>query len=76
MFVIKTVFISGKITEYRFGALTEISDKFSIKLNLFSYMILQCWLNILENFITILYGFQKDSGQVALHERAYFVLQK
>ena len=55
-----TVFISEKITEYRFEAMLEFSDKFSTKLNVFSF--LQCWLNILENFLTILYDFEKQSG--------------
>ena len=39
--VFKTVFISEKIAENRFGALLEISDKFITKFNVFSYMILQ-----------------------------------
>ena len=56
------LYISEQITMDRFEALLETSDKFSIKLNVFSYMILQCWLNILEKFITILYDFEKDSG--------------
>ena len=34
----------------------EIRDKFSSKLNVFSYMTLQCWLNILKSFINIRYG--------------------
>ena len=36
MFVIETVFISEQIKEYWFGALLEISNKYSIKLNTFS----------------------------------------
>ena len=40
-FVFETVFISEQIAENRFGALLEISDKFIIKFNVFSYMILQ-----------------------------------
>ena len=47
MFVIEAVFISE--VQYRFGALLEIGDKFSSKLNVFSFMILQCWVNILES---------------------------
>ena len=42
LLVIEAVFISEEITEYRFGALLEISDTFSSKLNAFSYMIWQC----------------------------------
>ena len=34
-FVFKTVFISEKIAENRFGALLEISDKFITKFNIF-----------------------------------------
>ena len=41
LFVTEAVFISEQITECRFGALLEISDTFSFKLNVFSYMILQ-----------------------------------
>ena len=40
MFVIEIVLISKQITEYRVGALLEISDKFIPKLNIFVYMIL------------------------------------
>ena len=40
-FVFETAFISEQIAENRFGALLEISDKFVIKFNVFSYMILQ-----------------------------------
>ena len=48
-------------TNYRkhVSRLLEISDRFSSKLNVFSYMIFQCWLNILESFITMLYDFEK-----------------
>ena len=53
MFVIETVFIPEQFSKYMFGALFEIGDRFTSKLNIFSYMILQCWLNILEQFITI-----------------------
>ena len=62
MFVIETVFISEQITRFRFEALSGISDKFSSKLNIFSYMILQGWLHILERFITMLYDLEKHSG--------------
>ena len=41
MLVFETVFISENIVEYRFEALFEISDKFTTKLNVFSYMILR-----------------------------------
>ena len=44
-FVGETVFISEQITECKRGALLEISDTFSSKLNDFSFMIWQCWLN-------------------------------
>ena len=40
-FAFKTAFISEQIAENRFGALSEISDKFITKFNVFSYMILQ-----------------------------------
>ena len=40
-FVFETAFISEQIAESRFRDLLEISDKFIIKLNVFSYMILQ-----------------------------------
>ena len=35
MFVTETVFILKQITEYRFGALSEISEKLSIKSKIF-----------------------------------------
>ena len=47
LFVIEAVFISEQIKECRFGALLEISDKSSFKLNTFSYMIWQCLVNSL-----------------------------
>ena len=62
MFVNELVLISEQITEYMFGALTENNDKFSSKLNIFRYLILQCWHKILENFITIMHDFEKHSG--------------
>ena len=68
MFVTETVFISEQITQCKFKGLVEISDKLSRKLNVFSDMILQCWLNNLENVITT-YGFEKKSGWVVLLER-------
>ena len=68
MFVIKAVFISEKITNDRFGALLETNKRFSTKLNVFSYRILQFSLNSLKNFITILYEFEKQSGKVVLLE--------
>ena len=40
-FVFEAVFISEHIAQNRFGALSEISDKFITKFNVFSYMILQ-----------------------------------
>ena len=40
-FVFETIFISEHIAQNRFGALTEISDKFITKFNVFSYMISQ-----------------------------------
>ena len=58
MFVIEAIFISEQITECRFGALLEITDTFSSKLNVFSYMVLQCWLNILRSFITMVYDIE------------------
>ena len=44
IFVNEAVFISEQIAEHMLGTLLEISDKFSAKLNVFSYMILW-WLN-------------------------------
>ena len=40
-FVFEKAFISEQIAENRFGALLEISDKFTTKFNVFGYMILQ-----------------------------------
>ena len=40
-FVFETAFILEQIAENRFAALSEISDKFITKFNVFSYMILQ-----------------------------------
>ena len=48
LFVIEPVFISEQIPEYRFKAVLEIIDKFKTKLNVFNYLILSCWFNILE----------------------------
>ena len=42
MFVIKVVLISEQMTEHKFRALLDISDKFRSKLNGFSYTTLQC----------------------------------
>ena len=39
-FVFETAFILEQIAENRFGFLLDISDKFTKKLNVFSYMIL------------------------------------
>ena len=44
------------------AGLLEISDKYSTKLNDFSYVILQFSHKSLENAITILYDFEKKSG--------------
>ena len=75
LFVTEALLISEQIIEWRFGALLEISNKFSSKLNAFSYMIFQCWFNILESFINILYDFEKHSGKVIFLERPQFVPQ-
>ena len=40
-FVFETTFMSEQIAENRFGDLSEISDKFITKFNVFSHMILQ-----------------------------------
>ena len=40
-FVFETIYISEQIAENRFGALLEISDSLTTKLNVFRYMILQ-----------------------------------
>ena len=47
------------IYKSKFEALLETSDKLNSKSNLFSCIIFQCWHNILESFITILYDFEK-----------------
>ena len=61
--------ISEQTAESRFGALLEITDKYSSKLNVFSYTVLQFQLNnILESFITIVYKIEKHSGLIALLE--------
>ena len=76
LFAIEAIFISEQIVECRFGALLEISEKFSSNLNVFCYMILKCWLHyILESFITILYDFDKHSGSVVLSEWPEFLPQ-
>ena len=67
------LFILEQTKEHRFGVLLEISDKVNTKLNVFSYVILQCWLNILEHFVTILNYFEKHSVRVVLLEMSYFV---
>ena len=76
MFVNEALFISEQITEYRLGTLLEISDKFNTKLNVFNYMILHCWYNVLESFITKLYDFEKHIDLLVLLERLQFVPQK
>ena len=49
MFVIETVFIFEETIEYRYGALLEISDKFSTKSNIFKndFAVLHCKFLIL-----------------------------
>ena len=49
VFVNETVFVLEQNIESWCGALFEISDKFSSKLSVFRYMILQCWFKTLEN---------------------------
>ena len=73
---IKFSFIPKQISERKFRVLLEISDKFSSKLNAFSHIILQCWLNIFENFVTILYDSQKRSGLVVLLEGPWLIQAK
>ena len=55
--VIETVILSEQITECGLENLLEIIYKFSFELHVFSYMIFQEWLNILESFVTMLYDF-------------------
>ena len=57
-----------KITEWQFGALLEITDKYSSKLDVLAIW-LTVFINILGNFITILYDFKKHSSLVGLLER-------
>ena len=45
LFINEAISISEKNSECRFGALLEISDIFSSKLNFVSYIVLQCCLN-------------------------------
>ena len=52
----ETVFISEQITEYMFEAFLENSDK----VKYFEPYDFECWLNILENSINILYDFEKQ----------------
>ena len=49
-FVFETTFTSEQIAENKFGALLEISDKFIIKFNVFSYMILPLRFKIVWKF--------------------------
>ena len=42
LFIIEALFISQQITEIMFEGLLKISHEFSFKLNIFSYIILQC----------------------------------
>ena len=67
MFEIKTVTISEEITEYKFGALLEISNKFITMLSAFSCMILQFRLKISQPYCMAL----KHRYQVALLKRQY-----
>ena len=53
VFLTEAVFIQEQITECRFEDLLGISDKFSSKLNIFTYMILHCWHSIQEIFIAM-----------------------
>ena len=46
MLVTETVFNSEQITKYRFGALSEISNKVINKLNIINYMILKFRLKV------------------------------
>ena len=55
MFVTEAVFIPEQIEQYKFGVLSKINRRFSLKLNNFSCMTLQFRLNSLRNFITILH---------------------
>ena len=75
-FVIEIVFISEQVTEYRFRALLQISDKFITILNVFSCMILQFRFTSLDNFVTILHESEERSGQVILLNRPQFLPQK
>ena len=52
LFVIEAVCISQKTTKCSFGALLEVSDQFTSKLNVFNLEVL------VENFTTILYDFE------------------
>ena len=70
MFVTETV----KIMKFRFGVLKKIGDKVSSKLNIFSSMVLQCWLNILENNIIIYYVTEKHSSWAPGHSLYHKIL--
>ena len=68
-FGFKTAFISEQISENRFGALLEISDKFITKFNVFSYMILQFMFQTIWKTAKP-YCMTLKTGQVFLLERS------
>ena len=60
-FIIEAVFISEQINQCRFGALLEISDTLSSKLNFLVIWFSSAGLiNILQSFTTMLYDFEKQ----------------
>ena len=77
MFVFETVFISEQIGEHKFEALLKISNTFISELSVFSYMydfVVQASKKK-ENFVVILYGFEKHSTRHCVKSvqiRSYF----
>ena len=66
LFATEAVFIIEEVTKRIFGTLFEVREKFSSSLNVFSFLIVQWLLNILESFIAIKSDFEKHQGNVFL----------
>ena len=73
MLVNKTTFASKQITDYRFVAYQRLVKNLAPSI-VFNCMILQFMFNSLENSTTILYRFEKHSGQVVLLEGSFACL--
>ena len=66
MCITEALLISEQITEWRFGSLWEISNKFSSKLGVLAIWFNSAGLTFWKVFITILYDSEKCSGLVVL----------